>query len=488
MQLAMSTFPMVIQGGMGAGVSNWRLARAVSEIGQLGVVSGTALDVIVARRLQDGDKGGHVRRALDAFPFPKMAERVWDAYYLVDGRGADRPYKPTPMHNLHSPRELMELCIVGNFVEVWLARQGHANPVGINYLEKIQLPHLPSIYGAMLAGVEYVLMGAGIPIRIPGALDALARHETATYPLWVTGANAGDDTTLTFEPRRFMEVDLPPLKRPKFLAIVASNTLAMTMAKKANGRVDGFVVEGPTAGGHNAPPRGKQPLSEKGEPVYGVRDAVDLAKLGELKLPFWLAGGFGTAEKLAEALAAGAAGVQIGTAFAFCEESGLREDFKQALLLKVAEGKAAVFTDPNSSPTGFPFKAAQLATTNSESSVYMERQRVCDVGHLRELYRLQNGQIGFRCPAEPVSTFVGKGGTREQTLGKKCLCNCLLANIDLAQVRAGYVERGLVTAGNDLMELGRLLQDGATTYRAADVIAAVAPALGREVCAFSLQP
>jgi len=62
--------PVVIQGGMGAGVSNWRLARAVSALGQLGVVSGTALDQILVRRLQDGDPGGHMRRGLDAFPVP----------------------------------------------------------------------------------------------------------------------------------------------------------------------------------------------------------------------------------------------------------------------------------------------------------------------------------------------------------------------------------------------------------------------------------
>ena len=63
--------PLIIQGGMGAGVSNWRLAQAVSRLGQLGVVSGTALDQILARRLQDGDPGGHMRRGLDAFPFSR---------------------------------------------------------------------------------------------------------------------------------------------------------------------------------------------------------------------------------------------------------------------------------------------------------------------------------------------------------------------------------------------------------------------------------
>jgi nitronate monooxygenase len=37
--------------------------------------------------------------------------------------------------------------------------------------------------------------------------------------------------------------DLPSLTRPKFIAIIASNTLATTMLKKADGTVDGFVIE-----------------------------------------------------------------------------------------------------------------------------------------------------------------------------------------------------------------------------------------------------
>src|SRR3990167_1370817 len=276
--------PKIIQGGMGAGVSWWMLAQAVSKLGQLGVVSGTAIDLILARRLQDGDAGGHIRRALDHFPFPDVAARVWDKYHVAGGKPADRPYKSVPMHSQKPSREIVELCIVANFVEVFLAREGHENPVGINFLEKIQLPHLPSIYGAMLAGVDYVLVGAGIPLKIPGVLDRFASHQSATYALDVAEATQGGGTMMTFVPREYMEHDLPPLHRPQFLAVIASNTLATTMVKRANGRVDGFIVEGPTAGGHNAPPRGKLQLSKAGEPVYGERDRVDLAKLRELKI------------------------------------------------------------------------------------------------------------------------------------------------------------------------------------------------------------
>ena len=457
---------------MGAGVSNWRLAQAVSRTGQLGLVSGTALDPILARRLQDGDPGGHMRRGLDAFPFPAMAERVWQKYYIAGGKAERTPYLSVPQLEKDNPRELSELCIVANFVEVYLARQGHSNPVGINYLEKIQMAHLPCIYGAMMAGVGYVVMGAGIPLKIPGVLDCYVNHEPAEYAIHVHGSQEGDDVTMRFDPREFMEVELGRLMRPKFLPIVSSITLATTMLKKANGRVDGLVIETRTAGGHNAPPRGRPLFSEIGEPVYGERDAIDIAKLRDLGVPFWLAGGYGNPEMLRKALAQGAAGVQVGTAFEFANESGLRADYKRRLMAKAIAGEARVFTDPLASPTGFPFKVAQLEGTCSDAEVVSERPRICDLGFLREPYRTAEGGIGYRCASEPVSLFVAKGGKLEDTVGRKCICNGLLANIGYQQVRNGKREEaGLVTAGDDLVTIARFLQPQWTDYSAADVIA-----------------
>jgi nitronate monooxygenase len=461
---------------MGAGVSSWRLAQAVSRQGQLGVVSGTALDGIFVRRLEDGDPGGHMRRGLDAFPFPAMADRIWRAYYIPGGKAAKAAYRTMPTHVQQDPRELTELCIVANFVEVFLAREGHANPVGINYLEKVQIPHLPSMYGAMLAGVGYVLMGAGIPLHVPGVLDALAEHKAAEYALHVIGSRDGDDTTVHFDPHDFMEFDLVPLQRPAFLAIVSSNTLAATMLRKANGKVDGLVIETRTAGGHNAPPRGKLQLSAQGEPVYGERDAIDLGKIRELGVPFWLAGGYGSAEKLREALDLGATGVQVGTAFAFTRESALREDLKRALLDLAQRGEAQVFTDPLASPAGFPFKVAILEGTASEEAVAAARPRICDLGFLREMYRDEDGKIAYRCPAEPLSVYLAKGGKAEDAEGRQCLCNALMANIGHQQVRCGHhVEPPLVTAGDDLTEVARFLPAGNASYGVADVLDALLP-------------
>jgi nitronate monooxygenase len=470
----MLQFPKIIQGGMGVGVSNWRLAQAVSKLGQLGVVSGTALDSLFVRRLADGDQGGHMRRGLDAFPFPEMAKRIWNEYFVPGGKPA-ASYPNLPMHQKRDVRKLVELCMVSNFVEVFLAKDGHRNPVGINYLEKVQIPHLPSIYGAMLAGVGYVLMGAGIPLHIPGVLDAFAQQHPAEYKLMITGAAqaqfANIDTPMRLDPAEYAEGPLPVLRRPRFLAIVSSNTLATTMLRRATGKVDGLVIESPTAGGHNAPPRGKLQLNAAGEPVYGERDRVNIAELRALGVPFWLAGGYGNPEKLREALQQGAAGVQTGTAFAFSRESGLRSDLKHRLLQQAATGSGQVFTDPLASPTGFPFKVAQLEGTSSSSNVYEERVRVCDLGYLREPYVTSEGGIGYRCAAEPVATYVAKGGEAENTVGRKCLCNSLLANVGYAQVRNGVtVEPALVTIGDDLNTVAQFLAPGRESYSAADVV------------------
>jgi len=456
---------------MGVGVSNWRLAQTVSKLGQLGVVSGTAVDQVLVRRLADGDKDGDVRRGLDAFPFPEMARKIWNDYFIPGGKPSGTPYPTTQMHQRRDSRNLLELLMVSNFVEVFLARQGHLNKVGVNFLEKVQLPHLASLYGAMLAGVGYVLMGAGIPLHIPGVLDNLAAGKPAEYRLAVTGATATQDTMMRFDPAEFADGVVPILERPRFLAIVSSNTLATTMLRRATGRVDGLVIESPTAGGHNAPPRGKLQLNEAGEPIYGERDKVNIAELRELGVPFWLAGGYGHADKVKEAVDMGAAGVQVGTAFAFSEESGMRTDLKRSLLAQARAGTGKVFTDPLASPTGFPFKVAQLAGSYSDEGVAQARTRVCDLGYLREPYAIDEQKIGYRCSAEPVANYVAKGGKIEDTVGRKCLCNALMANIGHAQTRKdGSAEPPLVTIGDDLNTAAQFLEAGQQSYSAMDVV------------------
>jgi len=462
--------PIIIQGGMGVAVSGWRLARAVAQNGQLGVVSGTALAGVFARQLQLGDPGGHLTRAAARFPIPAVVERVLRQYYIPGGKAEDAPYRLTPMPALNPGPAFTELTVLANFVEVFLAKEGHAGRVGINFLEKIQLPTLPSLFGAMLAHVDYVLMGAGIPRSIPGAMDNLARGEPAELKIDVTGAAPGEDCLSTFDPRAFCGGPAPELPRPQFLAIISSATLALTLARKSNGRVDGFIVEGAVAGGHNAPPRGTLQLSATGEPVYGPRDVPELAKIREIGLPFWLAGAYAVPDKLAAARQLGAAGVQIGTAFAFCEESGIMPELKRRILQLSRSETLRVFTDPLASPTGFPFKVLQLLGTLSDEVRYFARERICDLGYLREAYRKTDGSTGYRCAGEPVEDYLKKGGLLADTIGRKCLCNGLMATVGLGQTRLTGAEDPIITAGDEVAHLARYLPPDRDSYGAADVI------------------
>ncbi|MEX0832173.1 MAG: nitronate monooxygenase [Nitriliruptoraceae bacterium] len=464
---------MIIQGGMGVGVSSWRLANAIASAGQLGVVSGTANAVTHARQLAIGDPGGHHTRALDHFPFPDIAKRVYDRHFdtarFEDGQAR---FRGLPSPTLKPGRSLTELTVVANFVEVFLAKAKHLGTVGVNYLEKIQLPTLASIYGAMLAGVDYVLMGAGVPARIPAILDRLARNERVTMPVTVTGAERGDQYEIVFDPEEFAAgADLPTVKRPKFLAIVSSATMATYLSRVASGGPDGFVVEMRTAGGHNAPPRGRMTIDEAGEPVYGPRDEIELEPIAELGLPFWLAGGFGNHAGLQRALAAGASGIQVGTAFAFCQESGLDPEIRATTIRSILGGEAKVRTDALASPTGYPFKVLELSTTLSEQKPYADRPRLCDLGYLREPYKRDDGRVGYRCAAEPVDDYLNKGGELSEVEGRRCLCNALVANIGLGQQRGdGYAEVPMLTAGDDIGIIRNFMRDGNESYSAQDVL------------------
>jgi NAD(P)H-dependent flavin oxidoreductase YrpB (nitropropane dioxygenase family) len=466
---------------MGVGVSTWRLARAVAVAGQrlgvrvLGVVSGTGLPVILVDRLQAGDQD--VVRALNAFD-PGIAQEIMDEY-LVEGQSrANRrrklPPKPEVLvtGNDATKAKMTKLAVASAFVEIWLAKEGHNGPIGINVLEKIQLMHLPVLLGAMMAGVDYVLVGAGIPHQVPAVLANYARNEPASYRMDVAGSS--NKHLLTLDPRQFVQAG-NSLRRPKFLLIASHHALAMRLA--ATVEVDGFVMEGPSAGGHNAPARGKT-LADDGQPIYGERDRPDLEKVAELGKPFWLAGSYASPARLQEAQALGAAGVQAGTAFALCNESGLREEIKQELRQRIAANALEIKTSATASPSGFPFQVVQLKGSLSERCVYERRERICNIGHLAEAYQKderEGGGIGFRCPGGPIDAFVKKGGSRAETQGKVCLCNGLGAAAGHGHSTRDGVEPIIVTLGKDLGFYNQLPVHPDGSYSAEDVIRTIVP-------------
>ena len=460
----MREYPEIIQGGMGIAISNWELARTTSMEGCLGVVSGTAIETVFIRRLQQGDKDRVLLEAISSFPNAIMAKRIYNQYHIPGGKKESEPYKLAPMGTIKPTRELVELQILASYVEVYLAKSGHSGMIGMNLLEKIQLPTLPVLFGAILASVDCILMGAGIPISIPGALDSLASWQKTSLKLHVDDNPNKEEFFVEFDPKDYLNpVYCWELKRPDFFAIVSSEIVAKNLLRKATGSIEGFIVENHTAGGHNAPPRS---VDASGNKNYGDRDQANIQAFVDMNVPFWLAGGFATKEGLNRAIRMGANGIQIGSAFALCEESGMQNSLKRSLIQRNKNKYTVVKTDFNLSPTHYPFKSTDI----DENEGYVRERRSCDLGYLRTPFNRGNGEIGYRCAGEPTKNFLAKGGKADECEGKTCLCNRLLATAGYPQTRMGNTERPLITTGDDLSFINELTQSGKNSYSAKEII------------------
>jgi nitronate monooxygenase len=134
-------------------------------------------------------------------------------------------------------------------------------------------------------------------------------------------------------------------------------------------------------------------------------------------------------------------------------------------------GQAHVITDPVASPTGFPLKVLDKPGTMKDPATYAERKRICDLGYLRHAFAKEDGTIGWRCPSEPEDDYVRKGGEPADMKDRICVCNGLMSTIGLGQTRKdGVTEPPLVTSGDALPTIRRYLREGATSYRAQDVL------------------
>jgi len=467
--------PEIIQGGMGVAISDWKLARAVAIAGEklgervLAVVSGTALPIIMADRLQKGDLNSHCAlKALDEKFNTTIGQEIIDEYFIPEEDiNKDRIYKMAPKPEVlvsGTPEQkdrMTKLSIASAFTEVLLAKQGHNGPIGINELEKIQLMHLPTMLGAMLAGVDYALVGAGTPEQFPKLFDDFLNKKTATYKLDVYGLPNGYDLMLDL--RDYIPGEIT-LEKPKFIPIISYDVLAKRF-KDSEG-IDGFIVEGPDAGGHNSKSRNKK-VDEKRKPIYTEKDYANLKNMVGYGKPFWLAGGYGTPERLREAKENGAFGVQIGTDFALCNESGFEKVMAQNVRDLISAEQLIVMTDADLSPSGFPFKKALIEGTLSQKDVIEKTKRTCTMGYLVQAYLKGNGSIEFRCPAEKPKAFIKKGGDPEDMEGKICLCNALVAACGHA---ADPKEPMVVTLGKELQAVKELTQKHGGNYSAEEVI------------------
>jgi nitronate monooxygenase len=510
----------LIQGGMGVYVSNWRLARAVAMERPgvtAGTISGTALDVVYVRMLQLGDPGGHIRNALAAFDTQfgvEIGQKILDRYFIDGGKAPTARFKNAPKQMVRAldgsdiiplpatpvgpaapesmelalEQEAIELLIATGFSEVWLARQGHSGNIFINFLHKIELPLIYTLYGAMLAGVNGVIVGAGNPDGLPAICSSFAEQTAVSYDLSVLYREAGEAFQITFDPRQVAggKLALKPLQRPAFLAIVSLENLVQALAHSQSEAPDGFIIEHHTAGGHNAGPQGPLKKDDRGQPIYGPDDEPDLQAIRQVGLPFWMAGGYGSREKLAQALALGATGVQAGSVFALTEESGMKSTYRSAIFNELKKGSddSKLVLTTLFSPTGFPFKVVQLDDTLANQEIYAARMRVCDIGLLQQRGLGKPAEDGTRrlfqrCPAAPLDDFVSKRGLPLNAADRRCLCNGLLACVGLGQsgIKDGVrgEEPAIVTLGNHLDGIRRLSRNGQTSYWVHDVVTDILP-------------
>ncbi len=467
--------PQIVQGGMGVAVSSWRLARRVAELGEFGVVSGTGIDTVVVRELQQGDPHGRLQ-VLQGYPDQAIVAHLRERYHVVGGIAANAPFRLLPMHSFRGSALSQRILCAATYSEVALARMGHAGRIGINLLTKLKRGTLAAMYGAMLGGVDAVFMGAGIPIEEAEQLHLLAAGKPAELRLEVEGAAAPGATAAAVQPHcyRFDPADVVPCPQampcPAFFPIIASDALARILAKKLPAdHCAGWILEGPTAGGHNAPPRNKV-VDANGDPIYDERDVVDLDVIAALGKPFYLAGGRGRPGQLRAALAAGAAGIQVGSLFSLADESGYPAAHKQRIIAGLHRGAITVRTDGRVSATGFPFKVLQVEGTLGMPELCAQRVRVCDLGYLQTAFVDERGRVRGRCPGEPVDDYLRKGGARADTVGRGCLCNGLMANIGLGQRQDAGPELPLFTAGDGILQLALGTADE-PRFSAADVVA-----------------
>ena len=247
--------PVIIQGGMGVGVSGWRLGRAVALAGQLGVVSGLGLDILLARRLQLGDPEDHLRRALARFPFPAVAEQIVDRYFVDGGidpeapsarcrdlrcaRAGTAPNSPSPPTSSRSSSP----------------RRGTAGSSASTSSRRSRSPTPASRLRRDARGRRLRTDGRRLPNRDPRPPRRLRGGTAGRRDDHDPGRRGAGHHRLSLDPGA-LRGPRPNSHDPKFLAIISSTMLAIYLAREVTDASDGFVVEGLAAGGHNARPRG----------------------------------------------------------------------------------------------------------------------------------------------------------------------------------------------------------------------------------------
>ena len=130
-------------------------------------------------------------------------------------------------------------------------------------------------------------------------------------------------------------------------------------------------------------------------------------------------------DKVKEAVELGAAGVQVGTAFAFSEESGMRQDLKTDTAgAGYGRHREGVYRSAGVAH-GISVQSCAACRVRIPMRAWRTPEPGCAISAISaSRMRLTSEKIGYRCSAEPVANYVAKGGKIEDTVGRKCLVQC----------------------------------------------------------------
>jgi nitronate monooxygenase len=264
----------IIQGGMGVAISLSGLASAVANEGGIGIISAAAIG------MNEPD-------------------------YIKNYRAAN---------------------IRGLQKEIRKARSLTKGVIGVNIMMALS-DHETLIKVAVEEGVDLIVLGAGLPLRIPAML--------------AEAGLAGSHTKLAV----------------KVSSAKAAKLIFQYWANKYQLIPDAVVVEGPMAGGH---------LGFKKEELTGtlvplrqlIEETVSAVSVFEKQfgksVPVIAAGGIYTGKDIFEIMQAGAKGVKLGTRFVTTYECDASQEFKEAYIKCNKEDITLI-----DSPVGLPGRAVR---------------------------------------------------------------------------------------------------------------------------------
>ncbi len=264
LQLGGRSLLPIVQGGMGVGVSAHRLAGSVAALGGVGTLSSVDLrrhhpDLMErTQKHHSGVNGEADKAAIDAANLEALDREVAAARALSQGRGL----------------------------------------LAVNVMRAVSA-YAASVTRALQAGVDAVVVGAGLPLDLPD----LAR-------------------------------DFPKALLVPILSDARGVSLVLKKWERKQRRPDAIVIEHPRyAGGH----LGAAKLGDLTDPRFDFENVIPatvalLREAGlEREVPVIAAGGIRSCEDIARVQALGAAGVQLGTPFVATEECDADLAFKRVL-------------------------------------------------------------------------------------------------------------------------------------------------------------